>query len=648
MTDDGYEGYRCERCGVMKLVKLITGEKNENCEYDVTTVLIYRQNGRELYRHEIIRTYEEHDYEYRFEMEGDNCKDGYMVFYTCKACGFTSESHYGFHHSFPLFELNEDHGVCEEHYLNFSKCPCGEQFEFNFDSYNFEYDENTQTYTCQDCALKVTVAVNDVENGCSLDRSTTYVVAIGDEELYYYIAEKTYSNHSYTDISASSPTVTITCDKCGDKKSADIASVKVEEQDNGRYGELTFTPEVSDNFTFRICDEFYLMSGLGRIIVFELIDGEYVDIAEGFAEITTELTAGSTYLFRIYGEGYDHDGDGDLDDQELAVMITQGEMGYYYDASCEHKTISFAVLTAGAESCLDGVAHGQICVVCGMIDRIAISKRHVRVTQEIIDLTEYGACHGEVICYSCACGQMSSVEENSCAGETSTNEYYDEDGHLVTHMTRTCPKCGLRYDRSYYAVKDSDACRESLYYTVTVTIGSTAVFEKEYTVVRVAHDYEITATLINGKGSSCEDGVVITHKCKVCGYETSKEYDYHTEYEKERIELAEKGSVCGGYASVYGCACGRYTHMTIDHSLCEFDQVWCKSWIEGAIEGDTVNGYFYNDAYIYTCAVTDPERCAYKIRYATYWLKAADECRVYEYQTWQFGYNVKLESISMR
>ena len=96
---------------------------------------------------------------------------------------------------------------------------------------------------------------------------------------------------------------------------------------------------------------------------------------------------------------------------------------------------------------------------------------------------------------------------------------------------------------------------------------------------------------------------------------------------------------------MYGCACGQNNELELNHSLCELGRKSCQLWIEDAITGNqhNVNGWtgFSNYSYIYTCAVTDPEdaACAYKIRYAYYWLKDEDSCMAYRYETWQFGYN---------
>ena len=182
---------------------------------------------------------------------------------------------------------------------------------------------------------------------------------------------------------------------------------------------------------------------------------------------------------------------------------------------------------------------------------------------------------------------------------------------------------------------------------MVIYVGATFVAEFEFVETLVLHEIETTATLLNGEGSTCYDGVSITERCKYCDYEYSDVYYHHYTFEKERFDLSNYGSVCGGYATYNECACGQIGNLSRDGALCEFNGNWCELFVEDAvteyqnhINGQT--GYNY-DSYIYTCAVTDPA-CAYKIRYARYYLKASHECYAYEYETWQFGYNEETDT----
>ena len=159
------------------------------------------------------------------------------------------------------------------------------------------------------------------------------------------------------------------------------------------------------------------------------------------------------------------------------------------------------------------------------------------------------------------------------------------------------------------------------------------------------HEYEATYVM---EGDDCEDGVTVTYTCKHCNDSYVEEYSYHYEYIEEELNLADYGSVCGGTITLSKCACGKSASIDVNDlynnpDSCDFSENSTESWIENAIEGyqvDTEGDYseFYNSAYIMTCAVTDPQ-CAFKIRYANYWLKVEDKCLAERYQTWQFGYD---------
>lgn len=296
-------------------------------------------------------------------------------------------------------------------------------------------------------------------------------------------------------------------------------------------------------------------------------------------------------------------------------------------------------------SCEDGVVVTESCSVCGY--HYQYTSYYHNTNSSTIDLTQKGACQGEIRYSVCACGQESRFYAYDLCGEWNHNSYYDDAGRLVEVETHTCNDCGLRYTYSYYSIKNAGTCTETTYYTKVLNIGNTLVQSAEYTETdNYSHDFVYTATLLGGEGASCEDGVQITASCATCGTTDSYTTDYHSEFEKERIDLSKYGSVCGGYATIRGCACGYYTHVNLDHSLCELGEESCSPWIDGTITGsyyteNEYSEYFSHYAYLYTCAVTSPKdaACGYKIRHAEYWLKDKNSCVAHRYETWQFGYN---------
>ena len=322
------------------------------------------------------------------------------------------------------------------------------------------------------------------------------------------------------------------------------------------------------------------------------------------------------------------------DSTEFYYNTVTGEFAY----ESQHETNTEYELHG--ESCEDGWMRITTCANCALYEEY-VSYYHNSMELARVDLSAHGACYGELVLYGCPCGENQHVSYyDNCAHSYSSNEYKNDDGHTVSVETRTCPSCGLRITREVYSVKNSGACTRTYYYSVVINIGSTLVYETEYTTVDEDHDYEIETTLDEGEGSSCEDGVTAIYTCRDCGEGYERHYYWHDSLERERIAL---DSECGGYAVLYGCACGEQVSLSIDHSLCEMSQdEMCNVWVPGAIQDNQKNidnwGY-HSYAYIKTCAVTDPVACGYKIRYAVYWLKDPSSCTAFQYQTWQFGYD---------
>jgi len=640
-TDEyGYSVYECERCGATKRALVSDGEKDENCNYTRNYIYVYIVDGKVVYEYEKNERFTNHSYHYEFLMNGTSCTDGYTLITTCDDCDMYMEEENKEHRELNLFILGDDLGCCDNHYLKVRGCPCGYYYFMDYDRENFIYDEALGQYVCESCGLTVVYRVNENENGCSLSEITEVEISLFGDTLYTFRKEQTYAYHSFGSlemITDSGEVCLVTsCEKCGTvistemlmatteyHKSADSDSDGETPSTERYYYDFVFTPDVTGVYTITG------LSGRDTVLTLYLMNGDKL-VRFGYSDdengnqflLTSTLNAGETYVYRIGFYGYDEEG-------EIPFTFNMGSSS---TAQCRHNSeIEFSILQGA--SCEDGVLYGVICSECGVIRRAETIDWHRTVNRDYIDLSEYGACYGEFWVRSCACGYEQDVNIRSCYDEWTNNEYYDESGKLITVEVGSCNSCGLRYTNSYYTEKDRENCTLTYYYTVTLNIGSTLVLDKQYTMTASHHDYAVTGTLINGAGSSCEDGAIITYTCKDCGESYSNEVYHHARYEKEVVDLSKLGSVCGGYAVYTGCTCGYSNEMSISHTLCDFGSKWCELWIENAYTSA------WYDAYVYTCAVTDPEQCAFKIRYASYVIKEEDSCIGYRYQTWQFGYN---------
>lgn len=320
------------------------------------------------------------------------------------------------------------------------------------------------------------------------------------------------------------------------------------------------------------------------------------------------------------------------------------DIGFYYNPVTKETAESSqhdytTEYTLHGDSCEDGVTKTITCSICGMVE---ITNHNYHTTDyEEIDLTEYGACYGTIDIRCCPCGEIFDIYLGNSCGNYNSNQYYDEYGRLVYVVSSSCTNCGLRAQHSYYTVQNADSCQAKRYHTITVSINDNLVLNKEYVNSFVSHDYTVSGHLAEG-ATSCYDGVIITYTCKHCGDSYTENLSYHREYTKEKIDLASLGSLCGGYAEITGCACGEYINVRIDNSLCDFNTRYCEIWIDDALDERqyNTNGYDWFDysAIIYVCAVTDPDACPFKIRYADYWI-AEGSCLATNYEVWQFGYN---------
>ena len=351
---------------------------------------------------------------------------------------------------------------------------------------------------------------------------------------------------------------------------------------------------------------------------------------------TKEIAADDLTLVKIYAAVFGDNGNEELSRTDYLYFRYNTKTGEYaygsqHDYEVEHEL--------KGDSCEDGVVSTYTCKNCG--DSYTRTTNYHNYNYEEIDLTEFGACYGTIRVGQCPCGQDFGIYFD-CCGYHSYNEYYDDNGRLVSVSTYSCNECGLRGQHSSYYIDVPGSCEKLQKHNVTVNVGNTLVLNEEYTNTQVVHDYNVVAVLRPGS-TSCTDGVDITYTCKHCGYSyNNTDVRWHENYVIEKIDLAALGSLCGGYAEIRGCACGYYISLEYSHSLCDFNSKYCELWIDNVVTNGqyTADGYnsFYNDAYIEVCAVTDPESCPFKIRYASYWLYNGN-CTVTRYKTWQFGYN---------
>ncbi len=607
-----------------------------------------------------------HEHEYEYEVIGDYCGyDGCTVVVTCTKCDYyDTYTRYSCEYEYDVTIDLSEHSSCGGS-IRFARCKiCGHIYYVNSMDINCDMDEGVVedildaegnvigekcTYTCTDCGL--VFVMNEwfeYRTVCEYIRHNKSEIYIGDDCIFSYTERRSGDRHEYEttyemlgDTCEDGYYIIEACHICGDSTRyhyrghyTEYRDIDLSDRLCGGYIEEQYCTVcdtvIHSNIVAYNCYWRYIEENADGYSVYEC---NYCGAVRLQKTIISEKDEQCSYT-RTESNIYTMDGE-EIYRSDDVYYVTQHNYQYEFELN--------------GESCEDGGLAIGTCEDCGYISRSSIYSHYNIFELEKADLAESGACYGTLTYYTCACGHNQDVQTNSiCANVWSSNQYYDDYGRLVHVSTRTCSVCGLRYDSAYYTVRDRETCTAINYNTVTVSIDGNLVFMKEYITTSESHDYEIDAALKNGEGSSCEDGVVLTYTCKDCGDGYESETYWHVRFEIERIDLSELGCDCGGYASLEGCACGLNQSLYLDNALCDFGTSYCDIWIDNAITGGQyyINGWnsYYTNSYIYTCAVTHPESCAFKIRYASYWVKAEDECKAYYYQTWQFGYDAEADT----
>ena len=652
VDDNGVEHYfttyYCEKCGLQ--IILDTYNVKEGCyryEYRTYTISIGDTvivDGFES----LYNTREEHDYEYSFELKGKSCEDGVTVNSVCRVCGDTKSNEYTWHNEYTLNKIDlSDNGCCGA-YAEVVGCACGEYSRVNWnmscDQQNTSYeDENgvmhlVYTYTCKTCGIVLTRDRYTVKEGCYEITYIVFNMTKGDEVLLDNVKTVDYRSeqHDYEysfemqgESCEDGYTVIYTCRACGESNS--------------------YYSSWHENFLLEI----YELKEYG--------------CCEGVIEVLGCACGQNRYLEkRAYGCKFSETKENYTDDNgiEHTVRVQTCETcglvittdAYIVKENCDKITYHVYTVQVGdnliidafetvysrgeehnyqqtvqmnGESCTDGVRVDYVCADCGhsYYDEYW---DHWTYEKEYIDLSEHGACYGKIRVDECLCGEYNEIGISHCAYHYTNNEYVDEEGIRPYVEVATCDKCGLRVQHDSYTVRDPKSCTSVTYESIAISVGekAVAVLDSNYKETEV-HDLEFTATLVEG-ATECGQGVIVTRTCRDCQYSETDTYYYHYEVTLNKIDFAELGATCGGYAEERGCACGYEHSLSLDHSDCEFETKYVSVDVEGAV------GYKY--AYIYTCAVTDPA-CGFKVKYMSYYLKEEGTCIAYNYQTYLFGYN---------
>ena len=666
-TDENgvYHYIRTSTCNTCSFT-FITDETNERDASTCIRTYYYTYsasiNGEDLFVPftSISSAHEEHDNEISYHLYGDSCEDGYTITYSCKDCDYRWTDERNYHDPFTSVSLDlKELGFCGGGVM-VNECACGYHCDFDWnlldcecESNSYESEENGITYSikeylCKNCGIKLIEKYYTVTEGCYDITYITYSLLDANGEVIverssnwkssvHHTYDATYTVHGES--CEDGVTIIRTCSVCGHSEEDYVThhdllkTETVELSDCGSYLEIR-TCACGERSDYSIEMECFLYNTTHSYPTDE--NGIEHAVVKRECKTCGLVVIEDSYSEKIGCEKYDYtiltatvNGNEVLRPTEILTSV--------YDS---HDYVISNTNLFG-DSCEDGVEITEICSDCGTVDTYT-RYWHESNTTDQFDLTEYGACdyHSRVYFTACPCGYYNEFRYGEMHGSHTDNSYYDDEGRLVHSDTYSCNECGLRISISYYTVKDRENCKLTYYYTYIVNVGAAPVCKKDTVKTQTHHDMTYTGVL-DERAVDCTGGVTVTGVCSDCDLVDTNHYTYHVMLVTETYI---PNSVCKGEISISECVCGQSNTMSsIFDLLCDFDFKPCEPWIDGALpEGSYETIDYWVDLHssygVFTCAVTDPEQCAYKIRYANYYTYV-DGCVVQHCETFWFGYD---------
>ena len=658
VTHDVYT-YTCAACGLKLVENWYTLREgcydNTYVEMTVTvgdTVVVDGMKARNDYD-----TY--HKLAYTFQLnDGVSCENGYTYVATCQNCDYVTDGSGSSHNTYTTerYDLAE-YGACGGE-ISLYTCACGKS-KGVWSNLNCHYNSSTvenvvdgithsvTTYVCNNCALVRVYDAYTVREGCYYVTYYALTVKVGDNvpvNNYEYVYNRSEC-HDYTysfTVGASCEdgySYTAACKNCGDTR------------EGGGYGHNTYRTQYYFLEDYGVCGgyvQYYTCACGYSSRISTSFDCDYTSSNSSYEDANGVTHSVDTYACADCGmtrvSDYHTVTEGCYDIRYCDFTLVMGEetvvdtLRYVSSRSSNHDLSYTLTLKDGATTCVDGYVASFRCKNCDYTGT-EYGYSHNSYPIERYNLKDFGACGGYVEIRECACGENSYVNTGwHCNTNYTSNTYVDEDGYTHRVSTSTCNSCEMRYTEDSYAVKAADSCETTTYHTVMMNVGGTLVCDYRYTTTDTVHDYKVTGTTEDGV--TCENGVTLTYECRYCDHSYTNHYTYHAEYELERVAL---DCDCGGYAAIRGCACGYYVSLDLSNWLCDEGWTYTDAFVDNIVPEDYYrvpngNRYIDNEFGIYTCAVTDPVRCAYKIRVARYYVMEGD-CRAAYCVKYQFGYD---------
>jgi len=220
-------------------------------------------------------------------------------------------------------------------------------------------------------------------------------------------------------------------------------------------------------------------------------------------------------------------------------------------------TTDLTLVTEGT-TCDQGVNRTMVCSDCGQTTSGVINY-HERITEVIADFSKYeGTCGGQYAYGKCACGNNEGVGfwNSNCKLNTKKEWVTDETtGKGYDLFTITCDNCSVKVVYTYTDVK-GEGCKATRTFEYEAYVGDELVGTYNYQTEVDSHIGYIASCELVTPGTTCEEGVITTHKCRNCDWTNTNKITWHETYAVETIDLSKYENTCGGEFALRRCACG--------------------------------------------------------------------------------------------
>lgn len=575
----------CAACGLR--AEFEEYEAEGGCIEEETYSLSLYMGRTCIYEGTYIGTYEDHDYEYTFQMKGDDCFDAWRADGKCADCGkkrvLYGTGHLTEYESYSLSEL----GLCGGE-ANGSVCAaCGEwSYSYVSDwacSWRYGPDEDgTQISTCTTCGVERHHSAWQYKTeGCERVGTRTVTYYKDGTQLRCFTEKSSETRHSYEyeyEMEGTScedgVRITCTCTRCGYGYSNDVNwhyTVTLARYDVADYGacggSVTFSScpcgkeAYVDFWNDGECDLRYTSNSYedeeGRLIWVETRSCEDCGLRYTRSYYTTPVPGKCelAYHYTVL----------------IHVGTTLVDEFTYVDYATQHDYVITGVLDDGAHDCNDGCTLTYDCQNCDYSYENHVTW-HETFPVQTVDLSAYGAvCGGFVTVERCACGTFSDLDRSGMLCEMSGYDYDDVvvegalEGKGISSTDSEYSYISSPYAHVYTcAVTDPVRCpmklRHILYWKANGVCAAqrhevwqigynsetdTALYEFEIIGETVQyHNY--VRTIINESGVSGETGV-----CSVCNATYSKKCYYNTAGQAVKEEYIATNPLSNGSPKRY-------------------------------------------------------------------------------------------------